>query len=142
MEQFLDADPRLTKQFEGPYLALYRLKPEATLGHAYATSDATLVLAYEDTLLPLSDAGLTAAKEHPFLLFLGNQAMPADPGNSARYNETLRLADKLAVALPMPETPGTLPSAIRSEQGPLRVVGPALSRGEVEQRVRLRGTAR
>lgn len=106
MEEFLDADPRLVKQFEGPDLVLYRIRPEATLGHAYATSDATLVLGYEDVMLPLSDAGLTAASEHPFLLFLGNQALPTDPGSSARYNETLRLADKLAVALPVPETPG------------------------------------
>ncbi len=104
-ERILDHDQRLSKEYEGPNLVLYQLKPEAQLGHAYAATDATLVLGYEDTMLPLSDAGLTAARRDPLLLFLGNQSIPSDIAAQARVDAALGLASDLAVAPVIPETP-------------------------------------
>jgi len=104
-ERFLDRDPRLTKEYEGPNLVLYRIKPEATLPHAYAAPDATLVLGYEDALLPLEDAGLTRAGRDPLLLFLGNQSIPTDAAAQARIDATLGLTNTLAVVPAVPETP-------------------------------------
>jgi len=103
MERLLDRDSRLTKVFEGSDLVLYRVDPRATMGVAYATNNAILAPAYEDTLLPFSDAGLTDAAAQPLLLFLGNQSMPTDPSAEARVNEVLRMAPRLALAPVTPE---------------------------------------
>lgn len=107
MESILDRDTRLHKDFEGPDLVLYSIKPEATLGHAYATKNAILALAYEDAMLPFSDAGITAAPDAPLLLFLGNQSIPPAPAAAAHVNDILRQADRL-VAAPVPVEHGGL----------------------------------
>lgn len=104
-EGFLDHDPRLTKEYEGPNLVLYKLKPENKLGHAYAANAATLAVSYEDTMLPLADAGLTAAKQAPLLLFLGNQMIPKAVPDQARFDATLRHATSVVAAPVNVETP-------------------------------------
>jgi hypothetical protein len=104
-ERFLDRDARLTKEYEGPNLVLYRIKPQDTLGHAYASNAATLAISYEDTMLSFSDAGLTAPARNPLLLFLGNQTIPKDAADQARFDSTLRRATSVAVAPVTAETP-------------------------------------
>jgi hypothetical protein len=104
-ESSLDRDSRLTKEYEGPNLVLYKLKPENTLGRAYGANAATLAIGYEDTLLPLSDAGLTEPKRDPLLLFLGNQTIPSGVSDQARVDATLRRATSIVVAPVTAETP-------------------------------------
>jgi len=127
-ERFLDRDPRLVKEYEGPNLVLYRLKPEAQLGHAYATNDATLVVGYEDTLLPLSDAGLTEAPRDPLLLFLGNQSIPQETAPQARVDAALGLASRLAVAPVVPETPAIYREQIALPEARFARLGPSYLR--------------
>jgi hypothetical protein len=131
-ESFLDGDARLTKEYEGPNLVLYKLKPEYALGRAYAANAATLAIGYEDTMLPLADAGLTAAKRDPLLLFLGNQTIPKGALNQSRVDVTLRRAANVVVAPVTAETPAlyreqiALPSQRFAALGPdyLRVRDP------------------
>jgi hypothetical protein len=104
-ESFLDGDARLTKEYEGPNLVLYRLKPKYALGRAYAASAATLAIGYEDTMLSFADAGLTAAARDPLLLFLGNQTIPNGALNQSNVDATLRRAANTVAAPVTAETP-------------------------------------
>ncbi len=123
-EHFLDRDPRLNKEYEGPNLVLYRIKPEDTLGRAYATNDATLAIGYEDTLLPLSDAGLTAAARDPLLLFLGNQSIPKVPPEQALFDAALRHATNVAIAPVTAETPALYREQIAIPSERFAALGP------------------
>ncbi len=123
-ERFLDGDSRLTKQYEGPNLVLYALKPADTMGRAYAANAATLAIGYEDTMLPIADAGLTAAKQDPLLLFLGNQTIPNDVADQARFDATLRRATSVVVAPVTPETPALYREQIALSYTRFAALGP------------------
>lgn len=77
-ERFLDRDSRLQKIYEGANLVLYRVRPDATLGHLYGSYEAGLEMGYENNLLGAANSGITDAGRHPVLLFTGNQR----PGSS------------------------------------------------------------
>lgn len=123
-ERFLDRDTRLTKEYEGANLVLYRIKPEYTLGHAYAANEATLAIGYEDVLLPLADAGLTAAARDPLLLFLGNQAIPKSTAEQTRFDATLRHVTGVAVAPVTAETPALYREQIALPAQRFAAIGP------------------
>ncbi|HEX3466634.1 MAG TPA: hypothetical protein VHT05_00885, partial [Candidatus Elarobacter sp.] len=123
-ERFLDHDTRLSKEYEGPNLVLYRIKPENTLGHAYAASSATLAIGYEDMLLPFSDAGLTAAQRDPLLLFLGNQTIPPAVADQERFDATLRRATSVVVAPVTVETPALYREQISLPAQRFAAIGP------------------
>jgi len=123
-ERFLDRDSRLTKEYEGPNLVLYKLKPENTLGRAYGANAATLAIGYEDMMLPIADAGLTAAKQDPLLLFLGNQTIPNAVPDQARFDATLRRATNVVVAPVSAETPALYREQIALSGQRFAMLGP------------------
>ncbi|MBV9972713.1 MAG: hypothetical protein JO135_05200 [Candidatus Eremiobacteraeota bacterium] len=102
-QRYLDADPRLTKVYEGPSLVLYDAKESATLGHAFGSYQAGTALGYQNTLFGLVDAGLMSARNRPALLFVGNQVVPA---GGEQTLTTLVNRSSYVVRMPLiPETP-------------------------------------